>query len=246
MTKDEVLGGRKSRPSEVSVSEGSKFIGAVFLYMFLALLITGIVAAGLGLVFEKLLYTTDRGTFNRAYSTTLIVSLVLYIPIMLWVQFAALKNSKGMVPAYVLYAITMGVFLSTFTNFIPFYEIAIAFGGTCVAFGLMTLIAWFSRRNINTLAVIGSGLLFGSLILIAINLILVACNVRIEPFMWAIQFIMLVAVILITIFDLRNVKEIAANGGAGTNIALLCALSLYVDFIYIFIRILALIARFRK
>ena len=65
MTKDEVLG-RKSRPSQVSVNEGSKFIGATFLYMFLALAITGVVAAVLGLVFEKLLYTTDAGTFSIA------------------------------------------------------------------------------------------------------------------------------------------------------------------------------------
>lgn len=245
MTKDEVLG-RKSRPSEVTVAEGSKFIGAVFLYMFLALLITGVVAVGLGFLFEKLFFTTDPGTFNKAYAITLIVSLVLYIPTMIWVQISAIRNSKAMVPAYVIYAITMGVFISTFTNFIPFYEIAIAFGGTCLAFGLMTLIAWFSKRNVGKLAIIGSGLLFGSLMLISINLILSLFGVVIEPLLWAIQFIMLIAVILITIFDLRNVKEIADRGGAGTNVALLCALSLYVDFIYIFIRILGLIARLKR
>ena len=43
-----------------------------------------------------------------------------------------------------------------------------------------------------------------------------------------------------------KVKEIAASGGAGSNVALLCALSLYVDFIYIFIRLLALVARNRR
>ena len=244
MTKDEVLG-RKSRPSEVGVSEGSKFIGATFLYMFLALAITGVVAAVLGLVFEKLLYTSDPGTFSQAYATTLIVSLVLYIPTMIWCQVSAIRNSRAMVPAYVIYAITMGVFVSTFTNFIPFYEIAIAFGGTCLAFGLMTLIAWFSKRNVSNLAVIGSGLLMGALLITAINLI-VGIFIDVTPVMWVISFIMLIAVILITIVDLRNVKEIAARGGAGTNVALLCALSLYVDFIYIFIRILSLVARFRK
>ena len=244
MTKDEVLG-RKSRPSEVGVSEGSKFIGATFLYMFLALAITGVVAAVLGLVFEKLLYTSDPGTFSQAYATTLIVSLVLYIPTMIWCQVSAIRNSRAMVPAYVIYAITMGVFVSTFTNFIPFYELAIAFGGTCLAFGLMTLIAWFSKRNVSNLAVIGSGLLMGALLITAINLI-VGIFIDVTPVMWVISFVMLIAVILITIVDLRNVKEIAARGGAGTNVALLCALSLYVDFIYIFIRILSLVARFRK
>ena len=244
MTKDEVLG-RKSRPSTVGVNEGSKFIGATFLYMLLALVITGVVAAVLGLVFEKLLFTTDPGTFNKAYATTLIVSLVLYIPTMIWCQVSALKNSKAMVPAFVIYSITMGVFLSTFTNFIPFYEIAIAFGGTCLAFALMTLIAWFSKRNINTFALIGSGLLMGSLMMVLINLI-IGIWIDVTPIMWGISFVMLIAVILITVVDLRNVKEIASRGGAGTNVALLCALSLYIDFIYIFIRLLALVARFRS
>ncbi|MBQ0009046.1 MAG: US12 family protein [Firmicutes bacterium] len=242
MTKDEVLG-RKSRPSQVSVNEGSKFIGATFLYMFLALAITGVVAAVLGIVFEKLLYTQDAGTFSRAYATTLIVSLFLYIPTMIWCQISAIRNSKAMVPAYVIYAITMGVFVSTFTNFIPFYVIAIAFGATCLAFGLMTLIAWFSRRNVNTFALIGSGLLMGSLLILAINMI-IGIWVDVTPIMWGISYIMLIAVILITVVDLRNVKEIAARGGAGSNVALLCGLTLYIDFVYIFIRMLAIVARF--
>lgn len=245
MTKDEVLG-RKSRPSQVSLADGTKFTGAVFLYMFLALAITGVVAALLGLLFEKLFYTADRGTFNQAYAVTLIVSLVLYIPTMIITEVLALKNSKGMVPAYVIYSITMGVFISTFTNFIPFWEIAVAFGGTCLAFGLMTLIAWFSKKSVSMFAVIGSGLLLGSLLIFSILMLLRLFNVEVTGAMWVISYVMLFAVILITIVDLRRVKDIADNGGAGSNVALLCALTLYVDFIYIFIRLLALVARNRR
>ena len=245
MTKDEVLG-RKSRPSQVSLADGSKFTGAVFLYMFLALAITGVVAAVLGLIFEKFLFNGQSQEFTKAYAVVLIVSLVLYIPAMIIAQVLAIKNSKGMVPAYVFYAVTMGVLLSTFTNFIPFWEIAVAFGGTCLAFGLMTLIAWFSKKNVSGIAVAGMGLLMGSLLLVTINLILGLCGVVVEPLMWVIQFIMFIAIILITIVDLRRVKEIASNGGAQSNVALLCALSLYVDFIYIFIRLLTVVARFRK
>ena len=246
MTKDEALGGKRIRPSSVSVSDGGKFTGAVFLYMFLALAITGIVAALLGLLFEKLLYTADRGAFNQAYIITLIVSLVLYIPTMIITEVLALKNSKGMIPAYVIYSITMGVFISTFTNFIPFWEIAVAFGGTCLAFGLMTLIAWFSRKNVSMFAVVGSGLLLGSMLIFSILMLLRLFNVQVDGIMWVISYVMLFAVFLITIVDLRRVKEIADGGGAGSNVALLCALTLYVDFIYIFIKLLLLIARTRR
>lgn len=246
MTKDEVLG-RKSRPSQVSLADGSKFIGAVFLYMFLALAITGIVATGVGALFQYLLFNGDAEAAANAYFITLIVSLILYIPTMIVTQVLAIKNSKGMVPAYVIYSITMGIFISTFVMFIPFYEIAIAFGGTCLAFGLMTLIAWFSKRNLNTLGVIASGLLFGSFILLLINLPLQLLFPDImTPVMWIVSYVMLIAVILITVIDLRRVKEIAANGGGSNNVALLCALNLYVDFIYIFIRLLALLSKLRR
>ncbi len=244
MTKDEVLG-RKSRPSQVSVTEGSKFIGAVFLYMFLALVITGVVAAGIGALLEYFVFNNQAEEFASAYLIVLITSLFLYIPTMIWVQVSALRKSKGMVPAYVVYSITMGLFLSTFTNFVPFFDIAIAFGGTCLAFGLMALIAWFSKKNLRTAGLIASGMVFGSMLLILINLPLQIFFPEVfNPISWGISFVMLIAVIIITAVDLRNVKEIAMRGGAENNVALLCALNLYVDFIYIFIRILFLVIRY--
>lgn len=244
MTKDEAFS-QKIKPSTIGVASGSKFIGAVFLYMFLALVITGVVAAGVGALLEYFVFNNQAEEFASAYLIVLILSLVLYIPTMIWCQVSAIRNSKGMVPAYVIYSITMGLFLSTFTNFVPFFDIAIAFGGTCLAFGLMAVIAWFSRKNLRTAGVIASGLLFGSLILILINLPLQLFFPEVfDPIMWIISFVMLIAVIIITAVDLRNVKEIASRGGAENNVALLCALNLYVDFIYIFIRILSLVLRY--
>lgn len=248
MTKDEALGHKKIRPSEVTYAEGGKFIGAVFLYMFLALAITAVVSTIFGLVFSKFVFnsSTSSSSGDNTFTIVMIISLVLYIPVMIWAEIAAAKNHKSMNIAYVIYAVVMGIMISSFTALIPFYTIAIAFGATCLAFGLMTLIAWFSRSSLNTIAIIGMGLLFGGALVGAINAILFACNVNVTMSMWIVSYVILIAVILITIVDIRRVKEISDNGGAGTNIALMCALSLYVDFIYIFIRILALVARFKR
>lgn len=246
MTKNEALG-RKIKPSTIGVAEGSKFIGAVFLYMLLALVITGVVAAGVGFLLQYFVFNNQADNFLKTYLIILFCSLFLYIPTMIWVQVSAIRKSKGMIPAYVIYSLTMGLFLSTFTAFIPFYDIAIAFGGTCLAFGLMALIAWFSKKNLRTAGLIASGMLFGSLMLILINLPLQLFFPEIfDPINWGISFIMLIAVIIITAVDLRKVKDIAERGGAENNVALLCALNLYVDFIYIFIKLLALIARVRR
>lgn len=247
MTKDEALGGKRIKPSAVSVSDGGKFTGAVFLYMFISLLITAVVSTILGLVFSKTVFsTTASSDADNAFAILLIVSLVLYIPVFIWAEIAIAKNHRSMKVAYFFYAGLMGVLLSSFTALIPFYTIAIAFGATCLAFGLMTLIAWFSKAAVNMFAVIGSGLLLGSTLVAAVLLILQLCNVNVTAAVWIVSYVILVAVILITIVDLRRVKEIGQSGGAETNIALMCALSLYTDFIYIFLRLLILIAKVRR
>ena len=246
MNKSEVLG-RKIKPSTITVESGSKFIGAVFLYMFLALVITGVVAGGVGALLQYVVFPMESTAGVNIYAIVLITSLILYIPTMIWVQVSAIRKSKGMVPAYVIYAITMGILMSSFTYFIDFYQIAMAFGMTCLAFGLMALIAWFSKKNLRTAGLIASGLIFGSMMILFITLPLQFFFPGFfDPLMAGISLIMLIAVIIITAVDLRNVKEIASHGGAENNVALLCALNLYVDFVYIFIRLLALISRLKR
>ena len=167
MTKDEVFG-KSASPSKVGVDSGSKFLGAVFLYMFIALAITALVATGMGALIQYLI-NKGNAAGEEAVAITFIVAFVLYIPTLIWVQFSCLRNGKSMIPGYVVYSIIMGVLISSFTVVIPFYELAITFGITCLAFGLMTLIGWFSKRDVSKLAIIGSGILIGSLFLICFN-----------------------------------------------------------------------------
>ena len=95
MTKDQVYGStsNKVRPSEVTVQSGSKFIGATFLYMAIALLITFAVVGGLGALLRFAIAkesVEDLTTFFYFF----IGALVLYIPIMIWVNIAACRQGK--------------------------------------------------------------------------------------------------------------------------------------------------------
>ena len=60
---------------------------------------------------------------------------------------------------------------------------------------------------------------------------------------WVISYGMFAAMLLITIFDINRVKRIADSGEQSNKTAVLCAFNLYVDFIYIFIRILSIVVR---
>lgn len=247
MTKEQAFKNRV-RPSEVSVDSGSRFIGATFLYMLIALAITGVVSGICGYLLQSFVFNNDA-TGANAFVIVFFISLILYLPTLLWVQFSAIRNGKTMWPAYIIYSVIMGIFISTFTAFIEFYVIAVSFGLTCLAFAVMALIAWGTKKNLSTLSIIASGLISGALMiwlfywlfsLITLN----SFDSLMIPMI--VSYVFFIAIILITIVDLNNVKRIAMNGGAAKNVALLCALNLYVDFIYIFIRLLSIVARFRR
>ena len=243
MTKDEVFGTNQNvgvKPSEVTAESGSKFIGAVFLYLTLALLVTFSVVGAMGALFRFALYDGSEESF-MTFIYVFIGALILYLPVMIWVHIAARRNGKSLGVAFFTYSIVMGALIAPVCVLFDFWTILIALGTTCLAFAIMALIAWTSKKNMSTLAVVGFGLLIGALILSLFNFILYLI-VGFEPLYWIVSFLFFIAIILLTIFDLNNVKQIAMNGGAERNVAFMCALNLYVDFIYIFIRILRIIA----
>ena len=242
MTKDQVYGhaSNKVRPSEVTATSGSKFIGATFLYMTLALVITFGVVAGLGAVLRYGIYHNSAFQLET-FIYFFIGALVLYLPVMIWVHIAACRQGKTVGPAFFTYSIVMGVLLSPIALY-DLWILVISFGSTCLAFAVMALIAWTTKKNLSTLAVVGFGLLMGALILSLVNVVfyLIAPTVYL-PLYAIVSVLFFVAIILLTIVDLKRVKDIATSGMGTKNLAMLCALNLYVDFIYIFIRILRIV-----
>ena len=242
MTKDQVYGhsANKVRPSEVTATSGSKFIGATFLYMTIALVITFGVVAGLGAVLRYGIY--HESAFElETFLYFFIGALILYIPVMIWVNIAACRQGKTVGPAFFIYSIVMGVLLSPIALY-DIWILVISFGSTCLAFATMALIAWTTKKNLSALAVVGFGLLMGALILSLVNILFYLISPGTYLILYAlVSVLFFVAIILLTIVDLKRVKDIATSGLGTKNMAMLCALNLYVDFIYIFIRILRIV-----
>lgn len=235
---------------QVSVSS-SKFIGKVFLYTSIALLITAITAAIIGFVFSSAIrpldynYTAFEIDVNKImpYIYLLIGSAVVYIPLIIWIHFVAFRGKGRLDVPFVLYAIVMGVFISSFTMFVPFEVIAISFGITCVVFGLLALIGLTAKRDLSFLGLVAMGIFFGALLVLLFNLIWsLIFPATFQMIYWVVSYAIFFAMMLITIFDVWRVKKLAQQGEQSSNVALFCAFNLYVDFIYIFIRILAIVA----
>lgn len=246
MTKDQAFNNvNKVKPSQVGVSSGTKFLGATFLYMSLALALTFAIVGIMGGLLRLTVGGSD--TSGEILGALLIVGVVLYIPVLIWVQIAAIRQGKSVGVAFFAYSIVMGILIAPVCLAVDISTLLIALGTTCLSFGAMALIAWQSKKDLSTLGVIGSGLLIGALFIALFNTIFYFF----VPTLYAINYIAIegiffIAVILITIFDLNRVKQVAMNNYATKNLALLCALNLYVDFIYIFIRLLRLIAIVRQ
>ena len=242
MARDQVYGNtNRVRPSEVSVESGSKFIGATFLYMTIALLITFSIVGGLGALFKFALFNENED-YLQTFLYIFFAALVLYIPVMIWVHIAARRNGRTVGPAFFTYSILMGVLIAPICIVFDFWTILIALGTTVLAFAVMAIIAWTSKRDLSILAIIGFGLMMGALLLSLFNFVLSIFLPTYNLLYAVVSGLFFIAILLITVFDLNNVKRIAMDGGATRNVAFLCALNLYVDFIYIFIRMLRLIA----
>ena len=241
---------QEHREQPVSISS-SKFIGKVFLYTSIALLITAIVAAVIGFIFSSAIQPIDYSYTNfvidvdkiRPYLYLLIGSAIVYIPVIIWIHIMAFRGRGRLDIPFVIYAIIMGVIISSFTMFVPIQVIAISFGITCLVFGLLALIGLTAKRDLSFLGLVALGLFLGALLVALFNIIWsLVFPGTFQTLYWIVSYAIFIAMMLITIVDVWRVKKIAQKGENSNNVALFCAFNLYVDFIYIFIRILGIVA----
>lgn len=216
-------------------------LAKVFGYMFIGLLITAVVAFAAGFGFAQWLLASPEAAANGLLVVMGISGVALVIMSFV-VSFSMRKGKVSHIATpMVIYAILMGVLLSSFTIFIEWYTLALAFGITALMFGIMTLIASVSK-NLSGVGIVGMSLFMGCIILSLVNVIFMLVLPQVWTWIyWVVTFGTFIAMILITLWDIWRIDQIAKSGEMTTNLALFCAFTLYVDFIYIFIRVLSVI-----
>lgn len=224
-------------------SSTSYSIAKIFGYMFIGLLITGVVAFILAFIFNGWAMN-DPETASNTLMVLMIVSSISTIILSFVISFSLRKTkiSSTLIPI-ILYCISMGVMLSTFVLFLDWRLLAGAFLATSLIFGVMSLIALLSKGNLSGLAIVGFGLIFGAGIMSLFTWILMLVSpATFETFYWIITLGMFAGMMFITIWDIWRIKKIAEQGSLSGNVSLFCAFQLYVDFIYIFIRMVYFLA----
>ena len=225
----------------------TSLLAQTFGWVFIGLLITTVLTVGLAFIMTSLLNNANpvqQEAILNNYLIALGVSSVIQFVLVLVIQFAVIRKgptTKNMLVPYVIYAANMGVLLSFLALVIEFDILAASLGITMILFAFMYLIAKQTKRNLSGLAIVGSSLMLGGLALLLFNFLF-----RSSELDWLISFVLFGAIMLITMFDIWRITKISETGETSPGLALYFAFTLYVDFIYILIRIIYFIGLSRR
>ena len=198
-----------------------------FLWMFLGLASTGIVAF--------VTYSSDVfASIINAWPILAIIEVIVVI------SFHALlsKAPAGVVTGlFFVYSMINGLTLSVIFAVFDLGSIAIAFFATAALFGGLALIGYKTERDITSLGTILFVGLIAGLLMSIINIFIGS-----EAFAILIDWVIIAVFCGFTVYDMNKLKLMAESGDfPEEKVAIYCALELYLDFINLFIRILYLI-----
>ena len=240
------------------------FLTRVFGIMALCLLITTVVAAGLGFGVQALISATpgydptaplDTLPTNilSVFLITVLVSAVGLIVMSFVLPITFARGKHNIIVPLMIYVTLMGILLSLFTFLFDWVILVEAFGITTLIFGLMAFLGYISKGKLTGIGFILLGLLIGAGVLSLVNwLLIIIGGVKQENIMlsWIVSLIVFAFLMLVTLYDVYRIKKIAENGSKqDNNLVYYCAFILYSDFIALLIRVvyfLALIMGKRK
>ncbi len=239
-----------TKPVASKAQKATLSLVKVYLWFALGLLITGVVSLGLPNLLVLFQGTAGEETMNTIYIVGIVVSVILMIPALIVLNVQAFrKNVPLIITTYVIYALSMGVLLSSlFLSLVGPGEgmntICVAFfvtGGVFLINGVLA--ALMKKTNLNMLWPILSSLVLGVLIISLVNFFIGS-----ETIYWIVEFVIFGVMLVSTLLDMHNINKLAESGQFenSTNLSVYCGFMLYVDFIWLFIRILYYIILFSK
>lgn len=233
------------------------FLTKVFGMMFLLLLITTVVAAGLGYgsqyFLEQAINANNTELANNiVYGLvgTLIVSAIALLIMSFVLPITYLRGRHNILVPLMIYVVLMGIMLSTFTFLFDWVILVEAFGITTVIFGIMALLGYLSKGRFAGIGFILLGLLIGAAVLSLVNYLMIAVrgfDERTTTLSWIVSLLIFGFLMLITLYDVNRITRIAESGaGSNNNLVYYCAFILFTDFISILIRVIYYLAIFTR
>ena len=231
------------------------FLTKVYGWMFICLLITTVVAAGLGYgsMFMLNSVANDAEAFSNLVSVmivTLIVSVIALLVMSFVVPITFIRGKHNIIVPLMIYVVLMGVLLSTFTWLFEPIILVEAFGITSLIFGIMALLGHLSKGRLAGIGVIMLGLIIGAGILSIVNFLMILVGgIKEENIMisWIVSLAIFAFLMFMTMWDVARINQIASKGDTGSNnLVHYCAYILYSDFIALLVRVVYYLAIFTR
>lgn len=214
------------------------FLSGVFSWMGIALAISGMTAYlfGTDMSYMSYLVNLEKGGLSG------LGYLVMFAPLgfVLLMGFGANKMSvSALTGVFLLYSLIMGVSLSFIFLAYAHSTIFQVFLISAGMFGLMALVGYTTKTDLTKM---------GSLLFMALIGIIIASLVNMfmksDGLSYIISFIAVIVFTGLTAYDVQKLKNIGATAEQGTaataKLSILGALTLYLDFINLFLALLRL------
>ena len=208
----------------------------VFSWMAVALGITALTSFGVyGALITGLLPV-------ESYMSVVIGSSIVLFITYLWILFSGLLRGRGnpLIP-FVIYAGSMGVVLSSLGLIYEAELIGTSFLVSALVFGVFAIYGAYTKSNLTSLGQFITVAFFGAIVLMIINLFVGSAQMD-----WILSFTVFGIVLLMVAYQVWWVKQIAAAGALDRNQSIIAALTLYISFINIFLRVLRYVAMSRR
>lgn len=224
--------------SYVQAGVSKTFMTGVFSWMGIALAISAITAYVFGTDLSYLSYLVNL----QAGGLTGLGYFVMFAPIgfVLLMSFGINRLSFPVLTGlFLVYSVIMGMSLSFIFIVYKLGSIFSIFGVAAAMFGVMAIAGYTTKTDLTKM---------GSLLFMALIGILIASLVNFfmhsSGLSYIISFVAVIVFTGLTAYDVQKLKEIGANTEAGTEatakLSILGALTLYLDFINLFLALLRL------
>ena len=226
---------QETRAHEIANS----FLSQVYVWMCFGLAVTGGISwyAANSLWLIKMLFGSGSAPF------LIIVIIQLGIVYYLSTRVTSLSPTAAS-GLFVIYAAINGIIIAPIFLIYTRESIASTFFITAGTFGAMSLYGYMTKKDLSGLRSFLIMGLIGLIIASVVNIWL-----KNQTMMWVVTYIGVIVFVLLTAYDTQKIKQMAYNLDQNeelrSSVAVLGALSLYLDFINLFIYLLRILGRRR-
>jgi FtsH-binding integral membrane protein len=208
----------------------------VYVWMTMALAITGFTAYGVA---------TSPGILEAIYTNPILFWGLIIAEFALVIGVSAAINKLSLTVAtlmFILYSVINGALMSYIFLAYTTTSVATVFFITAGTFGVMALIGYTTKVDLSSIGKILFMALIGLVIATVVNLF-----VKSDGFTMILSYVGVLIFVGLTAYDTQKIKQMllqAPDAGEGAQkLALLGALTLYLDFINLFIYLLRILGK---